>query len=59
MVNTNGRDWLLACLDAIERTHPPGVSYELLVLDNASEDDSAEAVRQGYPAARLTSIALD
>ena len=53
MVNTNGRDWLLACLDAIERTHPPGVSYELLVLDNASEDGSAQAVRDGYPAARL------
>ena len=24
VVNTNGRDYLLACLDAIERTHPPG-----------------------------------
>ena len=56
MVNTNGRDWLLACLDAIERTHPPGVSYELLVLDNASEDDSAQAVREGYPAARLIAL---
>jgi GT2 family glycosyltransferase len=57
VVNTNGRDWLLDCLAAIERTHPPGVSYELLVLDNASEDGSAQAVRDGYPAARL--IALD
>jgi GT2 family glycosyltransferase len=57
VVNTNGRDFLLACLDAIERTHPPGVSYEVLVLDNASDDGSAEAVRTGYPAARL--IALD
>ena len=41
VVNTNGRDWLLTCLAAIERTHPPGVSYELLVLDNASDDGSA------------------
>ncbi|MEA2360884.1 MAG: hypothetical protein QOD71_29 [Thermoleophilaceae bacterium] len=57
MVNTNGRDWLMECLGAIERTHPPGVSYELLVLDNASEDGSAQAVRDGFPAARL--IALD
>jgi N-acetylglucosaminyl-diphospho-decaprenol L-rhamnosyltransferase len=55
-VNTNGREWLLACLDAIERTHPPGVSYELLVLDNASEDGSAQAVREGYPAARLIAL---
>ncbi|MEA2377505.1 MAG: hypothetical protein QOD13_1412 [Thermoleophilaceae bacterium] len=57
MVNTNGREWLMDCLAAIDRTHPPGVSYEVLVLDNASEDGSAEAVRSGYPAARL--IALD
>jgi N-acetylglucosaminyl-diphospho-decaprenol L-rhamnosyltransferase len=56
-VNTDGRDWLVACLEAIERTHPAGVSYEVLVLDNASEDGSADAVRQGFPAARL--IALD
>jgi len=45
VVNTNGREYLLACLDAIERTHPAGVEREILVLDNASEDGSAEAVR--------------
>ena len=46
VVNTNGREDLLACLDAIERTHPAGVEREILVLDNASEDGSAEAVRE-------------
>ncbi len=45
VVNTNGREHLLACLDAIERTHPAGVEHEILVLDNASEDGSAGAVR--------------
>jgi hypothetical protein len=44
-VNTNGRDLLLACLAAIERTHPAGVEREVLVLDNASEDGSVEAVQ--------------
>jgi GT2 family glycosyltransferase len=44
-VNTNGRDFLLACLAAIERTHPAGIGREVLVLDNASEDGSADAVR--------------
>jgi len=45
VVNTNGREYLLACLAAIERTHPADVEREILVLDNASEDGSAEAVR--------------
>jgi len=45
VVNTNGREDLLACLDAVERTHPPGIEAELLVLDNASEDGSAATVR--------------
>jgi GT2 family glycosyltransferase len=45
IVNTNGREHLLACLAAIEATNPAGVEREVLVLDNASSDDSAEAVR--------------
>ncbi|MEZ5076491.1 MAG: glycosyltransferase [Solirubrobacterales bacterium] len=45
VVNTNGREYLLACLDAIERTHPAGVEAEILVLDNASDDGSAAAVQ--------------
>ena len=57
MVNTDGRDFLLDCLAAIGRTHPEGVEYELLVLDNASADGSAEAVREHHPEARL--FALD
>jgi hypothetical protein len=46
VVNTNGREYLLACLAAIERTHPPGVEREILVLDNASDDGSVPAVRE-------------
>ena len=46
VVNTNGRELLLRCLDAIERTTPPDLEHEILVLDNASDDGSAEAVRQ-------------
>jgi GT2 family glycosyltransferase len=45
VVNTNGREDLLACLDAIERTDPAAIESEVLVLDNASSDGSAEAVR--------------
>ena len=55
-MNTNGRDYLLDCLAAIERVHPPGVERELLVLDNASADGSADAVRERHPEARLFAL---
>jgi len=44
IVNTNGRDDLLACVESILR-HPPATEFEVLVIDNASEDGSAEALR--------------
>jgi N-acetylglucosaminyl-diphospho-decaprenol L-rhamnosyltransferase len=56
VVNTNGREHLLACLDAIERTHPAGVEREILVLDNASGDGSAEAVRARGGDVRLIAL---
>lgn len=65
VVNTEGRELLLECLDAIEREHPTAIPGEILVLDNASTDGSAEAVREwdGRRAERtagpLRLIALD
>ncbi len=56
VVNTNGRELLIACLSAIERTHPAGVEREILVLDNASEDGSAEAVRELGGGIRLIAL---
>jgi N-acetylglucosaminyl-diphospho-decaprenol L-rhamnosyltransferase len=53
VVNTNGREHLRACLDSIVRTAPSGVGYEVLVLDNASDDGSAEMVRELGRAIRL------
>ncbi|HSS04012.1 MAG TPA: glycosyltransferase, partial [Solirubrobacterales bacterium] len=55
-MNTNGREHLLACLEAIERTHPAGVEREILVLDNASSDGSAEAVRAQDGDVRLIAL---
>ncbi len=57
IVNTNGRDYLLACLNAIARTHPAGVDHEVLVLDNCSDDGSVAAVEASGHDARV--IALD
>jgi N-acetylglucosaminyl-diphospho-decaprenol L-rhamnosyltransferase len=57
VVNTNGREHLIACLDAIEASHPGEIPHEVLVVDNASDDGSAAAVRQRFSGVRL--FALD
>ena len=46
IVNTNGREHLPACLGAIAATHPEGVSCEILLLDNASDDGSVELANE-------------
>ena len=56
VVNTNGRDDLLACLAAIERTAPATIEREVLVLDNASDDGSAAAVASQHPEARVIAL---
>jgi N-acetylglucosaminyl-diphospho-decaprenol L-rhamnosyltransferase len=46
IVNTNGREHLLRCLAAVRANLPAGMDAEVLVLDNASDDGSAAAVRE-------------
>ena len=48
LVNTNSRELLLACLESLQ-----GVDAEIVVLDNASEDGSADAVRERFPEVRV------
>jgi N-acetylglucosaminyl-diphospho-decaprenol L-rhamnosyltransferase len=48
IVNTNSRALLLACLDSLA-----GTDAEIVVLDNASEDGSADAVRERFPGVRV------
>ena len=48
IVNTNSRELLLACLDTLRNS-----DAEVVVLDNASEDGSAAAVRERFPDVRV------
>ena len=48
IVNTNSRELLLACLGTLA-----GNAAEIVVLDNASEDGSADAVRERFPDVRV------
>jgi N-acetylglucosaminyl-diphospho-decaprenol L-rhamnosyltransferase len=48
IVSTDNRDLLLACLESLADT-----DAEIVVLDNASEDGSADVVRERFPDVRL------
>lgn len=56
IVNYNTRDLLRQCLDSIFRS-PPELSFETIVVDNASGDGSAAAVRGEFPQVRLLELA--
>jgi GT2 family glycosyltransferase len=52
VVNYDTVDLLRSCLESIHR-HPPSVSFEVLVVDNASPDGSVSMVREEFPGVRL------
>ncbi|MEA2684686.1 MAG: hypothetical protein QOK05_3014 [Chloroflexota bacterium] len=52
IVNWNAREILLRCLDSLQ-SNPPAIAWECVVVDNASSDGSAEAVRASAPWVRL------
>ncbi len=55
IVNTSNRELLLACLESLEqgRAKARRCAVEIVVLDNASDDGSAAAVRERFPTVRL------
>ena len=56
IVSHNTRTDLENCLRSLHE-HPPRLSHDIVVVDNASRDGSVEAVRSGWPAVRV--MALD
>jgi GT2 family glycosyltransferase len=52
IVNWNTRDLLLACLASLQR-FPPKEDHEVIVVDNASTDGSADAIRSAFPDVKL------
>ncbi len=53
IVNTSSRDLLLACLESLEADRERRVDAEFFVLDNASDDDSVERVRERFSWVRI------
>lgn len=52
IVNWNTRDLVLECLESLERQLPAD-TYEAIVVDNASADDSVAAIRARFPGVQV------
>src|SRR3989338_11561119 len=57
IVSWNVKTELARCLQALAQEQQTGVDFQVIVVDNASHDGSAQLVRQQFPQVRL--IALD
>src|SRR5206468_13001712 len=49
----NNEELLLGCLETLQASLSPDVEVEIVVLDNASDDGSVEAVRERFPDVQL------
>jgi len=58
IVNWNTKDLLRACLRSIQ-AFPPSKSYEVIVVDNASSDGSAEMVSHEFPHIHLVASPIN
>ena len=53
VLNYNGGDYLVRCLEALSKLDWPADRLDLVVIDNVSTDGSAEVVEERFPAVRL------
>ncbi len=51
ILNWNGKDDTLACLASLQKLNYP--NYTVIVIDNASQDDSVHVIRESFPAVTL------
>ncbi len=52
IVNYNTRDYTAQCVDSVLK-NPPQCSYDIVVVDNASTDGSADWLAEHYPTVQL------
>lgn len=55
VVASDVRDEVLACLDSVE-WHAAPVAVEVILVDNASQDGTAEAVAESFPSVQVVTL---
>ena len=55
IVNFNAREHLVNCVQSLVRGRP-AIEHEVIVVDNASSDDSAAAIAVSFPWVKLVRL---
>jgi GT2 family glycosyltransferase len=55
IVNFNGCQHTIRCIESIQRTHEEGC-FEVIVIDNDSRDGSVEAIKAQYPNVKVIAL---
>lgn len=53
LVNYNGEDFIEECLDSLRQIDYPKENYEVILVDNASKDNSVKLVKENFPEVKL------
>lgn len=53
IINYNGRDYLKECLLSLEKINFPKNKYEIIMVDNNSQDTSIEYVKNNFPNVKI------
>jgi GT2 family glycosyltransferase len=53
VLNFNGGDHVVRCVEALVATEYPADAFEVVVVDNASADDSTERIEATFPSVRV------
>ncbi len=53
IVNYNGKHHLKDCLDSVYKSNYPKNGYEVILVDNDSQDDSVAFIKKNYPEVKL------
>lgn len=55
ILNWNGKEDSIACIDSIKRQHIKNTSFQIIVVDNNSNDNSVEEIKNKFPSTTILS----
>ncbi len=56
IVNYNGEDFIEDCLKSVQKIDYPNDMYEIILVDNASKDNSINVIRKKFPSVKLIAL---